>query len=493
MTAASTRAVVIGGGMAGLLAARALTDSHGEVLIVDRDDLPVTPVHRVGVPQARHAHWLLARGLQVLESFLPGLSAELIAAGATPVDPHGDCGWTFDGRPAKRGPSELNCLMMSRTLLETRVRARVAALPGVRMLPRREVVGLLASPGGGRITGVRVLRRGRPEPVLEVCADLVVDASGRASRTPLWLRESGHGPPREDRVRVGVTYATRHYRRTPHDLPGTLAIGRHVTPDRPRGAVLYAQEDDRWLLTLVGVLDGRPPVDADAFTAYGRSLGAPGLRRIVTDAEPLDDPVRIRFPEAFRRRYEKLLAPPEGLVVIGDALCSTNPTLAHGMSVAALQAEALHDCLRAGTTRLPRRYYRKAARVLRVPWAATRTSDVQAYESARRRSPFLWAADLARTAVSAAMERDAAVTRACLRVAHLTTGLWALCTPRILIHLVPALARLLLASVSARLVRPTSGPEDEGVPTTPGRSHGQPPGQRSTPADHRTEARLPFP
>ncbi|GAA2917508.1 hypothetical protein GCM10020221_12170 [Streptomyces thioluteus] len=459
-TGRPARAVVIGGSMAGLLAARALTDTYEEVLMVDRDVLPATLDHRVGVPQARHAHWLLAGGLEVLESFFPGLSAELAAAGATPYDPQRDGSWVFDGRPAQRAPSGLACLAMSRTLLESRLRARIAALPGVRVLSRHEVVGLLTAPDGCGIGGVRAVRRGRPEPALEMRADLVVDASGRASRTPLWLRELGHRAPREERVRVKVAYASRHYRRESHHVPGTSAIGRHVTPDRSRGAALYAEEGDRWVLTLAGVLSGEPPVSADAFMMFGRSLDDSRIRQVVMDAEPLDDPVRTRFPEALRRRYERLPRPPEGLVVIGDAMCSTNPTLAHGMSVAAFQAKALHDCLRAGTERLPRRYHRRAARVLTVPWIATRTSDVLPYESGCRRSVFLWSADLARIVLSAAMERDALVTRTCLRIAHLVTGLWPLLSPRILIRVLPHLIRLLphLIPGGARTAR-SPGPD----------------------------------
>ncbi|WP_416968162.1 NAD(P)/FAD-dependent oxidoreductase [Streptomyces sp. 4F14] len=471
---------MIGGSMAGLLAARALAGTYEEVLIVDRDVLPSGPVHRAGVPQSRHAHWLLAGGLEALESFFPGISGELVAEGATSLDPQQDCAWFFDGHPVERAPSDMTCLMMSRTLLESRVRARTEGLPGVRTLPRHEVTGLLATTGGGRIDGVRAVRRGRPGPVLELRADLVVDASGRASRTPLWLRELGYRPPREDRVRVGVTYVTRRYRRASHHLPGILAIGRHVTPDRRRGAALYPSEDGCWMVTLAGVLDQEPPLDTDAFTAYGCSLGDPGLRQILGEAEPLDVPVRARFPEAFRRRYERLRRPPEGLVVIGDAMCATNPTLAHGMSVAALQAQALRDCLRTGTAGLARRYHRRAARVLTVPWTATRTSDVGPYASGRRRSAFLWAADLARTALCAAMERDAAVTRACLRLAHLTRGRRVLFSPRVLAGVVSALARLALPSV----------PSGQGG----GPPSGRPPQPRRTPdRDHEIETRLPLP
>ncbi|MFF4219489.1 NAD(P)/FAD-dependent oxidoreductase [Streptomyces nondiastaticus] len=450
MSATSARAVVIGGSMAGLLAARVLTETHEQVVIIDRDVLPVTATHRCAVPQARHSHWLLASGLSTLESFFPGLSAELTAAGATPADPHHDGSWVFDGYQAKRARSDLAWLMMSRTLVESRVRGRVTALPGVRLLPGHEVLGLLGAAGKSAVGGVRVVRRGRSRPVLDVRADLVVDASGRGSRVPLWLRELGYPPPRENRVRLTIAYATRHYRRDRHHPPGTLTTGAYATPVRTRGAALSVQENDRWVLTLVGILGDEPPLDADGFTAFGVSLGDPAIRQIVTGAEPLDVPLRARFPECSRRRYERLRRLPEGLVVIGDAMCSSNPALAHGMSVAAMQAQVLRDSLLKGPDRLSRRYFRKAARVLTVPWIATLMSDVRCHEAGRRRPPVLWLTDLGRTVLSRAMERDTVVTEACLRVAHLVTGPWLLFSPSVVL-------RVLLAQVPSRRPRSRSG------------------------------------
>src|SRR5579862_9756446 len=76
------QAIVIGGSMAGLFAARVLADHFDRVTIFDRDSFPATPRFRPGVPQSRHAHGLLERGRLVMEHLFPGLSADLTAAGA---------------------------------------------------------------------------------------------------------------------------------------------------------------------------------------------------------------------------------------------------------------------------------------------------------------------------------------------------------------------------------------------------------------------------
>lgn len=183
-------AVVIGASMGGLLAARALTEAYQKVLIVDRDALPDAAAARRAVPQGRQLHVLLSRGREALEELFPDLTDELRRAGAPLVDLHGEVNWHNDGYLMRRAPSPLLALGLSRPLLEHAVRERVAALPGVEIRPRTEVVGLATSPDRRRVTGVRV-------PGATIEADLVVDAGGRACRTPAWLTNwATSGPPR---------------------------------------------------------------------------------------------------------------------------------------------------------------------------------------------------------------------------------------------------------------------------------------------------------
>ena len=202
-------AVVLGASMAGLLAARVLADAYGQVTVIDRDQLPEASTHRRGVPHGRHAHALLARGQQALEELFPGLTAELIAQGAPVGDLLANGRWYVSGHRLRQAPIGLVTLSASRPLLEGYVRARVRALPNLRFLDSHDIVGLAATPDGRRVTGVRVLRGADGSAEELIGADLVVDATGRGSRTPIWLQALGYARPETEQVRVGLGYATR--------------------------------------------------------------------------------------------------------------------------------------------------------------------------------------------------------------------------------------------------------------------------------------------
>ena len=316
-TQIADRAVVVGASMAGLLAARVLTDSYGQVTVIDRDELPGTPTHRRGVPHGRHLHALAARGQQALEELLPGLTAELVAEGAPVGDLLGDARFYLSGHRLRQAHSGLVLLCASRPLLEHHVRARLRTLPNLRFLDRCDVVGLVASPDGRRVTGVRVLRRadGSAEELLD--ADLVVDASGRGSRTPAWLEALGYPPPQREQVRIGLSYATRTYRLPAGALDGDLAMLVAATPQHPRTGAMQRLEGDRWMLTLAGILGDDPPTDPDGFVEFARSLRFPDVWESIRDAEPLDDPVAFRFPASVRHRYERAAPFPSRLAADG--------------------------------------------------------------------------------------------------------------------------------------------------------------------------------
>nr|BFE82351.1 hypothetical protein GCM10020093_049520 [Planobispora longispora] len=169
-------AVVIGASMSGLLAAAALSRIAERVTVLDRDELPEEDVHRRGTAQSKHAHGLLARGLEVMELLLPGLTADLTARGAFGGDLQADCRWINEGRRLAPAPGDMPGLLVSRLLLEGQVRRRVAALPGVTVIGGSQVSGLTHS--GDRVTGVRLVSDET------ITADLVVDASGRGRALP---------------------------------------------------------------------------------------------------------------------------------------------------------------------------------------------------------------------------------------------------------------------------------------------------------------------
>jgi 2-polyprenyl-6-methoxyphenol hydroxylase-like FAD-dependent oxidoreductase len=451
---ARDHAVVLGGSIAGLLAARVLTETYPQVTVVDRDVLAPGGVPRRGAPQARHIHALLAGGQQVLEQLFPGLTAELVAHGAPVGDVLGDTRLVFGGHRLARDEAGLVAVSASRPLLEDRVRARVRALPGARFAPASDVVGLRSSPDRRRITGARLLRRadGSAEEVLD--ADLVVDATGRGSRAPVWLEALGFGRPDEDRLRVDVGYATRRYRLAADSLDGDLACLHGPTPDQPRGGALARLEGGTWMLTLFGLLGDHPPTDPDGFDVFARTLRSPDLPDAVCAGEPIDDPVPFRFPANVRRRYERIRHLPAGFLVMGDAVCSFNPIYGQGMTVAALQAVALRACVENGDRHLARRFFRAAARIADHAWTMATGADLAlpGVEGARTVPVRLVNAYMDRLLAVAA--HDPAVAASFMRVAGMVEPLPTL--------LRPALAR--------RVLRP----------------HGQPigpPGQPGEPAD----------
>jgi len=368
-----SRAVVVGASIAGLLAARVLADHFDRVDLVERDEIGPYGQYRRGVQQARHTHGLLAGGLQAMEELLPGLTAELVERGAVPGDTglrvaYDTEGWTL--APAETG---LVGVATSRLLVEDAVRRRVLALPAVALHQGCSAVELCLDPAG-RVAGLRV---SRDDEVGTLAADLVVDASGRGSRAPVWLESLGFGRPRIDEVVVGLTYTTREFARTgdPGAAVGVISAGSR---SNPRCGVLLAQPDDRWIVTLGGYLGEAAPTDLEGFRRYAASLDAPHLAAALDGLTPVGESRTFKYHGSAWRRYDLMRRLPEGFVVLGDAMCSFNPIYGQGMSVAAREALALRRCLQSGgLRRLGRRFHRAAAREIRPVWKIAVGSDLR--------------------------------------------------------------------------------------------------------------------
>jgi 2-polyprenyl-6-methoxyphenol hydroxylase-like FAD-dependent oxidoreductase len=374
---AGQTAVVIGASMGGLLAARALADHYEQVTLLERDSFPAPGEHRKGVPQGRHAHAVLVRGLEIMEGYFPGLIAELVAHGADYGDVSQYARWFHEGachRPTMIGHDAIN---VSRPLLEATIRARLLELPNVRAVEGCDVLGLLATPDQGRVTGVRLIRRRAGSAEESLAADLVVDASGRGSRSPAWLEALGYERPLEETVKIGVTYTSCQYRRRPSPEGSPVAYIVAASPANPRGGVLLSQEGGRWMLTVAGYLGAHAPLDQAGLIEYVRALAAPDIYELIKDAEPLGEPATHKIPSNLRRRYDRLARFPQGHLVFGDALCSFNPVYAQGMSVAALEARALGACLEQGDARLARRFFARAAVIADTPWSTAVGNDLR--------------------------------------------------------------------------------------------------------------------
>jgi flavin-dependent dehydrogenase len=371
----SGHAIVLGAGVAGLLAARVLSEHFATVTVFERDTL-AGPGQRRGVPQGRHLHGLMEGGRAIIETLFPGITAEAVGHGAPVTEVLVGSRWYLSGLRACPSPTGLTTLLASRPLLESLIRERVTDLAGVSL--RQGVVADGPVTTGGVTSGVR-LRSSGGEDGDTLAADLVVDATGRASRAASWLAEAGLPVPETERVDVDLGYSSRTYRHRADHLGGDLGVVVSTMPGR-RGGGAIRVEGDRWHVTLGGMLGDHPPTDHAGFQSWAATLPVPDIHQLIATAEPLDDPVPHRFTGSRRHYFERLGRHPAGFLVVGDALCSFNPLYAQGMTVAAQQALALRECLREGPPRsradLPRRFYAKAAPLIDAAWQMSTGADL---------------------------------------------------------------------------------------------------------------------
>jgi len=322
----------------------------------------------------------LHRGLLAAEELLPGLRQDILDAGAIRFDT-GDLAWLGQFGWNTREVNVFHVLSTSRPLLEALIRRRVAALAGVEIRATTEVVGLARPQGRWQVH----LRQGSP-----IEADLVIDASGRASRLQNWLAGLGHADVKTTEIDARIGYATRVYRGDADlaEIPGIIMV---PTPAEPAGGGALPIEDGRWLIGGIGAGDRRPPREIEAFESFLATLRDPALFDLARRLTPIGG-VAIHRQTANRwHHYERSRDWPDGLLVVGDALCAFNPVYGQGITVAAVEAVTLRDALRKGPTRgWCGRLLRHFARDIALPWSVATGTDLT-FDSCPQ-SPSRWAA-----------------------------------------------------------------------------------------------------
>ena len=408
-------AIVLGAGIAGLLAARVLADHYQHVTVLERDTLAGAAPRR-GVPQARHLHGLMAGGRLILEELFPGITADAVGHGAPTTEVLSGSRWYLSGLRAATTPTDLTTLLASRPLLESVIRDRLTAMPNISLLQGTVADGLFDDGRPGVIAGVR-LRSETPGPD-HLPADLIVDATGRASRASEWLAGAGFPVAAAERVDINLGYSSRTYRYRPDQLGGDLGVVISTMPGSRGGGAINV-EGNRWHVTLGGMLGDHPPTDHAGFEAFAATLPAPDIHQLIVDAEPLEDPVPHRFSGSVRRHFERIAAHPGQFLVLGDSLCSFNPVYAQGMTLAAQQALALKACLSEGLDGVPGRFYARATPLIDIAWQMSTNADFTYPGVAGKRTLRTKLTNAYVRRCHRAAHVDPAVSRTFMRVANL--------------------------------------------------------------------------
>ena len=447
------RAIVLGASFAGLTAAAALAEHFHEVVVLERDRCPEGAAPRKGVPQGNHIHILLRTGIDALDDLLPGFIEETRAATET-LDFGADLSWKHWGAWKARFESGVEVYPETRPALEARLRRRVSELPEVEIRWGTAAVGPALDGTGRRVIGVE-LRSPTGGPVL-LEGDLVVDATGRGSRTPAWLEAHGFDAPAEEEVRIGLAYTTGFFRRLrPAPFPGEVLFLPPQAPGIRRGGVIMPVDDERWVVTLLGYAGDHAPTELDGFREFARGLSDPACAEAIEASEPLSEIRRYEISRQVRRRYDRLRTIPEGLLVTGDAVCGLDPHFGQGMSMAALEAVALRDLLRRRAGRrdpirgLGRPFQRRAARIAAGPWSLTSGEAFRFPEIPGKRPPGTGLLHWYGRQLGLAGSWSPRLHRVFIRVMHLSAGPASILRPDVVLQvLAGALRRRLFGSAS---------------------------------------------
>ena len=341
-----THAIVIGGSIAGLLAAHVLSNYFSQVTIIEKNQFPKEPLPRKGVPQSTQPHILLTKGYRIISEFFPDISAELLQKGALTIDwgQEFNCFSEYGWFAHTLEPSELISITCSRPLLEWAIREQIKKNTQIKFLEEHLVTGLIYNQKEHLISGVKIRSLSSKDEKKEI-AQLVLDCSGRSSKTPQWLKDIGLTPPPESIVDAYLGYATRRYREPKNfQAPWKVMLINHFPPEHPRLGYLAKIEQGEWIATLGGYEKDFPPTYNEGFLNFASSLRNPSFYQAIKEAEPISPIFAYRATPNRLRHYEKCNL-PSGFLVLGDAVCSLCPVYGQGMTVSALSTLVLQKWL----------------------------------------------------------------------------------------------------------------------------------------------------
>jgi flavin-dependent dehydrogenase len=428
------RAIVVGGGIAGLSAARAVSDRFRQVVILDRDELPDSVTPRPGVPQGKHPHGLLVGGLKALEQLFPGFGDELRKAGAVPINRGFDFLYELPGQDHwPRIKLDHPTYSMTRPLLERTLRRQVERLENVKVRGGCRVLSIIGEAGAGAATDICYRT---PEGKLETLqSDLIVDASGNGSLTLEFLKASRRRSPAEESVGVNMHFSSGLFDRVDIRDNYKIAYTLPNAPEESRGGLIMPAENDTYQVVMIGRGEEIPPIEESEYRSYARKLWTPTIYNAIKNANLLTEIAPNSLHQSRWRHFAKVSDFPRGLLPIGDAICRFNPVHGQGMSVAARQGNLLFDLLGRFNSdllsTLASDFLTKAEDLIADPWAMSAVPDFVYPETTGVRPKNLEESLNFQKGLGRLAARDADVFELLMDVRHLLRPLNALDDPSI--------------------------------------------------------------
>jgi 2-polyprenyl-6-methoxyphenol hydroxylase-like FAD-dependent oxidoreductase len=378
--------VIIGGGIAGLLAAHVLADRFKLVTILERDQYPhqtrsSAPLTRRGAPQSRCLHLLTAAGAAVFDKLMPSWSKDIVANGGIPFDASADTALRLSEGWLPRNPSGIITYACSRSLVEYVLRCGLAKKPNVRIREGQKVLGLLSRPPDRGVTEVQVAN---PQHAGEatIFADLVVDSSGAGSSLPYWigrLRDGAESPVTQTVVDSKTAYVSRWFHLEPTEAPDWCCLSAAPTREAPyRAAIMLRAEEDRWGVALLAFDGSSLPADDEGFLDFAAGLCDGELHKVLARATPVSPIYHYGRCSNRVMHYDRLRAWPDGLIALGDSVCVLDPYFGLGMTAAARGAVLLGTHLdRNGAEPVSTQSFQKDLALLNAaPWQLATCRDL---------------------------------------------------------------------------------------------------------------------
>lgn len=260
------KAVVIGGSIAGLLTARVLSNYFQKVILIERDLYEDDDDNKEKEPHRQnHIHLLLAKGREILQDFFPEIEKDLVKKGANKIDFLNDGRYRLPSGWAQRFESGVTTITCTRTLLENTIRHQVQKITNIIIQENTSITSFVLE-NSNKISLDTIDGK-------KIHTDLIVDCTGRNTKTPSWLEDIGYPKSKETKVDSFVGYATRRYippKNFEKKWKMLMILNKPTT--NPRAGVIYPIENDKWLVGLSGIGKNHPPVDEKGFLEFLKNL-----------------------------------------------------------------------------------------------------------------------------------------------------------------------------------------------------------------------------